>query len=130
MRHRRLPPPPPVQSITEDGMRPAVTPVTQQLPEAEAGPHDAIVAGMVLAQLPDRDIADTILCNGNISTFDGSIVDVDAIAVSGGLVVAAGASSDIIELAGSITDVIDLGGRDWVCWASPRCRGRCEADWN
>jgi predicted amidohydrolase YtcJ len=52
-----------------------------------------------------------ILFNGKILTMDASDDVVEAVAIRGDTIVAAGSSADIRRLAGAETSVVDLGGR-------------------
>src|SRR5882672_5686198 len=63
-------------------------------------------ASVLLAQTPDL-----ILLNGKIWTVAQSPAQAEAVACSGGKIVAVGATADIRKLAGGSTRVIDLGGK-------------------
>jgi len=54
---------------------------------------------------------DTILVNGKVITVDARDTIAEAVAISGGRIVAVGTTADIKARAGSATQVIDLGGR-------------------
>lgn len=54
---------------------------------------------------------DLILAKGRITTLDPAKPEVNAMAISEGLVQATGSESEIMALAGADTQVIDLGGR-------------------
>jgi predicted amidohydrolase YtcJ len=56
-------------------------------------------------------LADLIVINGDILTMDALYPRVEALAVSGGRVVALGTTDDIRSYAGPDTKVIDAGGR-------------------
>lgn len=62
-------------------------------------------------QQEGQAMADTILRNGRITTFDPSNPDAQAIAIRDGLVQATGPTGEIMKLADTGTDVVDLGGR-------------------
>ena len=64
-------------------------------------------AGQPVAQTP----ADLVLVNGKVITVDSSDAIAQAIAVTGGRIVAVGTTEAIRARAGSATQVIDLGGR-------------------
>ncbi len=55
--------------------------------------------------------ADTILVNGKVITVDGRDTIAEAVAISGGRIVAVGTTAAVKARAGSATQVIDLGGR-------------------
>lgn len=55
--------------------------------------------------------ADKIFHNGEIVTMDFSLNTVEALAVSGGRIVAAGRSQDVLALKGPGTETLDLDGR-------------------
>jgi predicted amidohydrolase YtcJ len=57
------------------------------------------------------DAADAVFLNGRISTLDRSRPEVEAIAVSGGVVAAAGSSADVLRHADASTKRIDLRQR-------------------
>ena len=56
-------------------------------------------------------MADVILTNGKITTFDPNQPNAQAIAINGGVVEAVGTDADILRLAGRDTTTIDLQGR-------------------
>lgn len=58
-----------------------------------------------------RHSPDLILTNGRIYTVDGKNEWVEAVAVTGGRIVAIGSASEIGSLKGPETKVEDLGGR-------------------
>ena len=64
---------------------------------------------MPSAGRPDRG-ADLILTGGRVLTMDPGMPVVEAIAVSDGLVSAAGGADDVREMAGCGTETIDIGG--------------------
>ncbi|HUU33815.1 MAG TPA: amidohydrolase family protein, partial [Vicinamibacterales bacterium] len=55
--------------------------------------------------------ADTILTNGKVITVDPRDTVAEAVAISGGRIVAVGSSDEIRARAGSATEIVDLGGR-------------------
>ena len=55
--------------------------------------------------------ADLILVNGKVITVDARDSIAEAVAVTGGRIVAVGTSAEVRARAGSATQVIDLGGR-------------------
>ncbi len=55
--------------------------------------------------------ADTILINGKVITVDARDSVAEAVAISGGRIVAVGSTADIKARAGSATQIVDLGGR-------------------
>lgn len=55
--------------------------------------------------------ADLVLVNGKVITVDGNDTIAQAVAISGGRIVAVGTTADIKARAGAATQVIDLGGR-------------------
>ena len=54
---------------------------------------------------------DTIVHHGRITTMDGRGSTVQALAIRGGEIVAAGGDAEVKDLAGDKTRLIDLGGR-------------------
>ncbi len=64
-----------------------------------------------LAGCARRDTADLLLLNGEIHTVDAANRRVEALAVRGNRVLAAGSVAELKTLAGPATRVIDLGGR-------------------
>jgi predicted amidohydrolase YtcJ len=60
---------------------------------------------------PSRPSPDLILTNGRIYTVDGSDRWVEAVAISGGRIVATGSAADIAALKGPETEIEDLGGK-------------------
>jgi predicted amidohydrolase YtcJ len=58
----------------------------------------------------DKQVADTILLNGNIYTVDESSPTAEAMAIKDGLILQMGSNSDIEKLKGEKTEVIDLKG--------------------
>ncbi len=56
-------------------------------------------------------MADVILTNGKITTFDPTQPNAEAIAIGGGVVEAVGTEADILRLAGRETTMIDLNGQ-------------------
>jgi predicted amidohydrolase YtcJ len=63
-------------------------------------------AQQLAAQPPE-----TILLNGRVLTLDATSSVVEAVAISGGRLVATGSSAEIRKVAGTATRIIDLGGR-------------------
>lgn len=57
------------------------------------------------------DVADVIYSGGTILTMDDGAPRVEAVAVKGGRIMAAGAAADVMKLKGEGTKLIDLGGR-------------------
>jgi len=55
--------------------------------------------------------ADMILTNGRITTLDRANPEVEALAIAGGRILAAGPAAEIVPLAGPATRVVDLKGR-------------------
>jgi predicted amidohydrolase YtcJ len=55
--------------------------------------------------------ADRIWTGGPILTMDDTNPRVEAVAVKGGKIIAAGAAADVMKLKGDKTEVVDLGGR-------------------
>jgi predicted amidohydrolase YtcJ len=68
-------------------------------------------AGVSAAQTPQPHIAKTILLNGRIYTLDSRQPWAEAVAISGGKILAVGSVKDISSYRNSSTKVIDLGGR-------------------
>ena len=56
------------------------------------------------------DLADIVVLNGNLITFDPSQPKAEAIAISGGLISAIGSTAEIRQMAGPSTRQIDAGG--------------------
>jgi predicted amidohydrolase YtcJ len=59
----------------------------------------------------DKQVADTILLNGNIYTVDKAMPTAQALAIKDGLILSVGSNDDIEKLKGEKTEVIDLQGR-------------------
>lgn len=57
------------------------------------------------------DVADVIYSGGVILTIDDANPRVEAVAVKGGRIIAAGAATDVMKLKGEQTQMVDLGGR-------------------
>lgn len=57
------------------------------------------------------DEADAIYSGGPILTMDDANPRVEAVAVKGGRILAAGAAADVMKLKGDATELVDLGGR-------------------
>jgi predicted amidohydrolase YtcJ len=57
------------------------------------------------------DVADVIYSGGVILTIDDANPRVEAVAVKGGRIIAAGAATEVMKLKGDQTQVVDLGGR-------------------
>ena len=57
------------------------------------------------------DPADIIYSGGTIITVDDANPRVEAVAVKGGKIIAAGAAADVMKLKGDETELVDLGGR-------------------
>ena len=57
------------------------------------------------------EVADIIYSGGPIITIDDGNPRVEAVAVKGGRIIAAGASADVMKLKGDKTELVDLGGR-------------------
>jgi len=68
-------------------------------------------AGASAAQTPQPHIAKTILLNGRIYTLDSRQPWAEAVAISGGKILAVGSVKDVSSYRDSSTKVIDLGGR-------------------
>jgi len=68
-------------------------------------------AGASAAQTPQPHVANTILLNGRIYTLDSRQPWAEAVAISGGKILAVGRVKDISSYRDSSTKVIDLGGR-------------------
>jgi len=68
-------------------------------------------AGASAAQTPQPHIAKTILLNGRIYTLDSRQPWAEAVAISGGKILAVGSVKDVSSYRNSSTKVIDLGGR-------------------
>jgi imidazolonepropionase-like amidohydrolase len=66
---------------------------------------------VVAASATAQTRADLVLTNGTVITMDAKNTNAQAIAVSGGKVVAVGTTADITTRAGSGARVIDLGGK-------------------
>ncbi|MBP7777785.1 MAG: amidohydrolase [Acidobacteria bacterium] len=74
----------------------------------------ALVAGVwPLAPVPAAQAppAELVLVNGKVITVNAGDAIAEAVAVTGGRIVAVGTNADIRALAGAATEVIDLGGR-------------------
>ena len=71
----------------------------------------ALVAVIASAFAPAQTSADLILVNGTVITVDAADSIAQGVAVSGGKIVAVGASRDMRALANGRTQVIDLHGR-------------------
>ena len=67
--------------------------------------------GVSAAQTPQSHVANTILLNGRIYTLDSRQPWAEAVAISGGKILAVGSVKDISSYRNSSTKVIDLGGR-------------------
>ena len=81
---------------------------------AGAGVIGALVAGLWPSAAPDAQTpapADLVLVNGAVLTVDARDTVAEAVAVSGGRIVAVGTNADIRARAGAATQVVDLGGR-------------------
>ena len=81
---------------------------------AGAGVIGALVAGLWPAAVPEAQApapADLILVNGAVITVDARDTVAEAVAVTGGRIVAVGSNADIRARAGAATQVVDLGGR-------------------
>jgi predicted amidohydrolase YtcJ len=81
---------------------------------AGAGVIGALVAGLWPAAAPEAQTpapADLVLVNGAILTVDPRDTVAEAVAVTGGRIVAVGTNADIRARAGAATQVVDLGGR-------------------
>src|SRR5262245_20663716 len=63
------------------------------------------------AQVQQRPPADRVLLNGQVLTVDANDSVAEAVAISGGRIVAVGSTSDVRGWVGPSTDVIDLRGR-------------------
>jgi predicted amidohydrolase YtcJ len=63
------------------------------------------------AALSQAQTADTILINGKIITMDGADSIAEAVAISGGKIVAVGAKESVLNHQGNATRIIDLQGR-------------------
>ncbi|HEY7287756.1 MAG TPA: amidohydrolase [Vicinamibacterales bacterium] len=75
-----------------------------------------VVAGAVLiwpaiAHVQQRQPADRVLINGRVLTVDASDSVAEAVAMSGGRIVAVGSTADVRGWVGPSTEVIDLRGR-------------------
>lgn len=55
--------------------------------------------------------ADSILTNGRIATMGGSSIFAEAVAISGGRVLAVGTEKEVMAYKGDTTQIIDVGGR-------------------
>jgi predicted amidohydrolase YtcJ len=74
----------------------------------------AMVAGVWATTTPTRaqaPAADLVLVNGKVITVDARDSIAEAVAITGGRIVAVGTTADIRARAGAATQVIDLGGR-------------------
>ena len=81
---------------------------------AGAGVIGALVAGLWPAAAPEAQApapADLVLVNGAVLTVDPRDTVAEAVAVTGGRIVAVGSNADIRARAGAATQVVDLGGR-------------------
>lgn len=81
---------------------------------AGAGVIGALVAGLWPAAAPEAQApapADLVLVNGAVITVDARDTVAEAVAVTGGRIVAVGTNADIRARAGAATQVVDLGGR-------------------
>jgi predicted amidohydrolase YtcJ len=81
---------------------------------AGAGVIGALVAGLWPAAAPEAQApapADLILVNGAVITVDARDTVAEAVAVSGGRIVAVGSNAAIRARAGAATQIVDLGGR-------------------
>lgn len=81
---------------------------------AGAGVIGALVAGLWPAAVPEAQApapADLVLVNGAVLTVDPRDTVAEAVAVTGGRIVAVGSNADIRARAGAATQVVDLGGR-------------------
>lgn len=81
---------------------------------AGAGVIGALVTGLWPAAVPEAQApapADLILVNGAVITVDARDTVAEAVAVTGGRIVAVGSNADIRARAGAATQVVDLGGR-------------------
>src|SRR5687767_4278359 len=70
----------------------------------------AILAALAHPALFAQQNVDTIITRGKILTVDGNFSVVEALAITGGRIVARGTSQEIAKLAGSSTRVIDVRG--------------------
>ncbi|MCC6992923.1 MAG: amidohydrolase family protein, partial [Acidobacteria bacterium] len=66
------------------------------------------MAPVPAAQAPPAEL---VLVNGKVITVTAGDAIAEAVAVTGGRIVAVGTNADIRALAGAATEVIDLGGR-------------------
>jgi len=73
----------------------------------------SVAASALFAPLSARaaDEAETIYSGGPILTMDDANPRVEAVAVKGGKIIAAGAAADVMKLKGGQTQMVDLGGR-------------------
>jgi predicted amidohydrolase YtcJ len=77
----------------------------------------AIIAGLILAAAPGcqsqprETAADLVLRGGRIVTVDDKVPEAQALAASGGKIVAVTTDADIARYIGPSTQVIDLGGK-------------------
>jgi len=70
----------------------------------------AILAALALPTAFAQQNVDTIITRGKILTADSNFTVVDALAITGGRIVARGTSQEIAKLAGPTTRVIDVRG--------------------
>ena len=73
----------------------------------------SVAASALFAPLPvwAADEAEIIYSGGPILTMDDANPRVEAVAVKGGRIIAAGAAADVMKLKGAQTQMVDLGGR-------------------
>jgi len=77
----------------------------------------AIIAGLILAAAPGcqsqprETAADVVLRGGRIVTVDDKVPEAQALAASGGKIVAVTTDADIVRYIGPSTQLIDLGGK-------------------
>lgn len=73
----------------------------------------SVAASALFAPLSARaaDEAEVIYSGGPILTMDDANPRVEAVAVKGGKIIAAGAAADVMKLKGDQTQMVDLGGR-------------------
>ena len=81
----------------------------------QVGQHLRVLCGafaaLVAAGAAAQPRADLVLVNGTVVTVDGGNAVAEAIAVSGGKIVAVGTTAEIKARAGTGTRVIDLAGK-------------------
>lgn len=75
----------------------------------DLGAHDSTPADLQTADAPPP--AELVLTNGNVITMNPAQPSAEAIAVSGGKIVAVGKAQEIEKLVGPKTQKIDLGGK-------------------